>query len=231
MDKTKTPLTKWFLAMHLMGQDKRGCSALRLKRELGIAYDTAWTIAHKIRKAMGDRDAQYMLSGNIEADDGFFGGAHEGSKRGRGTDKHTVEIAVMCTEEYGVRYMKAKVIEHVDKETVTGFAKENIKEGSTVKTDGYPSYRSLSVEGFKHEWRVYDHKDDPGYLRYVHRIISNLKAFILGTYHGLAATHFQRYSDEFCFRLNRRAFQGQLFAHTLNACSAAKPFPRYELCR
>jgi hypothetical protein len=94
MDKSRTELTKWFLAIYLMGQDKRGCSALRLKNELGIAYDTAWTMSHKIRKAMGERDANYLLSGTVEIDDSFFGGAHAGSKRGRGTDKAAVVFGV-----------------------------------------------------------------------------------------------------------------------------------------
>ena len=53
MDITRTPLKKWFLAIYLMGQDKRGCSAMKLKQEVKIAYDTAWTMSHKIRKAMG----------------------------------------------------------------------------------------------------------------------------------------------------------------------------------
>jgi transposase-like protein len=78
MDKTRTPLTKWFLAIYLMGADKRGCSALRLKRELKIAYDTAWTMSHKIRKAMGDRDAMYLLQGSVEMDEGFFRIARRG---------------------------------------------------------------------------------------------------------------------------------------------------------
>ena len=62
MDKSRTSLRKWFLAIYLMSKDKRGCSAMQLKRELKIAYDTAWTISHKIRKAMGNRDENYLLS-------------------------------------------------------------------------------------------------------------------------------------------------------------------------
>ena len=72
MDKSRTPLHKWFLAIYLMSSDKCGCSALRLKQELKIAYDTAWTMSHKIRSAMQERDESYQLSGYIEMDEGFF---------------------------------------------------------------------------------------------------------------------------------------------------------------
>jgi len=66
MDRTRTPLVKWFLAMYLFSKDKRGISALALKSELGIAYNTAWTMSHKIRHAMSRRKGHYMLNGIVE---------------------------------------------------------------------------------------------------------------------------------------------------------------------
>ena len=119
MDKSRTPLTKWFLAIYLMGQDKRGCSALKLKRELGIAYDTAWTMSHKILKAMKDRDAGYLLSGTVDVDDSFFGAARVGGKRGRGTEKTAVVFGVSFDSKGRPEYLKAKVVEAVDGEILT----------------------------------------------------------------------------------------------------------------
>ena len=52
----------------------------------------------------------------------------------------------------------------------------------------------------------------------MHRLISNFKAFVLGTFHGLDSRHLQSYLDEFCYRFNRRKFAGQLFNHLLHAC-------------
>ncbi len=49
---TKLPLTKWFLAMHLLSQTKTGLSAMELKRQLGVKYDTAWMLKHKLLQAM-----------------------------------------------------------------------------------------------------------------------------------------------------------------------------------
>jgi transposase-like protein len=81
-DKTRTPLVKWFLAIYLISNDKRGCSALMLKKELSIRYDTAWTIKHKILSTMKNRDNDYLLSGIAEVDEAFFGGGDENSKKG-----------------------------------------------------------------------------------------------------------------------------------------------------
>lgn len=55
-------------------------------------------------------------------------------------------------------------------------------------------------------------------LRWVHILISNAKAFIAGTYHGLDKGHLQVYLNEFCYRFNRRAWQPQLFGRLLSAC-------------
>jgi Transposase zinc-ribbon domain len=46
------PLEKWFLAIALMINSEKGVSALRLKRELGVGYQTAWYLCHRIREAM-----------------------------------------------------------------------------------------------------------------------------------------------------------------------------------
>ena len=83
-DKTRTPLTKWFLAIYLAAEDKRGFSAMALQRAIGVACFTAWTMLQKIRSAMDERDKRYILDGVIEMDEGFFGGAAKGGKRGRG---------------------------------------------------------------------------------------------------------------------------------------------------
>jgi transposase-like protein len=77
-----TPLAKWFWAVYLAAHDKRGVSALRLKKELQIAYQTAWLMLHKIRRAMGGRDGRYLLAGIAEMDETYLGGPKEGGETG-----------------------------------------------------------------------------------------------------------------------------------------------------
>jgi len=229
MDKSRTPLTKWFLAIYLMGQDKRGCSALKLKGELGIAYDTAWVMSHKIRKAMKDRDADYLLSGTVDMDDSFFGAARVGSKRGRGTDKAAVVFGVSFDRKGRPEYLKAKVVETVDGEVLSAFAKENISPGVLLRSDGLSSYRKLAEAGYIHEPQNFDRAENPEHLKWLHVIVSNAKSFILGTYHGLDSKHLQTYLDEFAFRFSRRFWCDQLFNRILCSCANSSKFTRYDL--
>ena len=74
MHKTRTPLVKWFGVIYLISTDKRGYSALALSRKLDIGIKCAWTMLHKIRNALGGRDAGYQLAGWIQVDEAFFSG-------------------------------------------------------------------------------------------------------------------------------------------------------------
>ena len=69
------PLTAWFWAIYLCATDKRGISAVQLSRTLGICYESAWYLLRRIRSAMRQRDEKYELSGIVEMDDGYVGGA------------------------------------------------------------------------------------------------------------------------------------------------------------
>src|SRR6202158_1570410 len=81
--RTRTPLRKWFAAAWLIGQDKRGVSALFLARELALRYDTAWLMAHKLRHVLSERP-EYPLEGLIEIDESYYGGRGKPESRGRG---------------------------------------------------------------------------------------------------------------------------------------------------
>ena len=231
MEKTRVPLLKWFWAIFMMSTDKRGCSAVQISKELNLCYSTAWFLCHRIRSAMGARDTEYILSGHIEADDAFFGAPTSNGKRGRGTDKTVVLVGLSLNEKGNPEYVKMQVAPDVKGETIVSFATENIERGSTIRSDGYASYNILDNKGFIHDGRICDPVNDPEHLKWLHIVVSNAKAFILGTYHGLGSKHLQRYLDEFCYRFNRRKFTLQHFNRTLFACALASRLPYAELTR
>jgi transposase-like protein len=74
-ESSKVPVSKWLLAMWLMGAGKNGVSALELQRHLGIAYQSAWFMAHRLREAMTREPLSGLLSGTIVADETWVGGA------------------------------------------------------------------------------------------------------------------------------------------------------------
>ena len=94
MHRTHLPLTAWFWAIYLCATDKRGISAVQLSRTLNICYESAWYLLHRIRCAMAQRDENYALFGIVEMDDGYVGGATHNGKRGRGTYKAKIVVAL-----------------------------------------------------------------------------------------------------------------------------------------
>ena len=227
--RTRTPLRLWFWAIFLVARDKRGHSALQLKKELGIPYDRAWLMLHKIRSAMAYRDSRYRLNGVVELDEAYFG-APDPSGKGRGTGRAKALVAVSITEDGKPRFAKIQKVARLDGRRVKRLAADVIAPGTRIRTDGLNSYRCLSKR-YVHEPVVATGKPKDKLLKWVHVAISNAKSFIMGTFHGLDAKHLQRYLDEFCYRFNRRYREAELFDRLLAACAGAPPLTYDELTR
>ncbi|MBW8003803.1 MAG: IS1595 family transposase [Planctomycetes bacterium] len=226
--KTRTPLVKWFWAIYLVSQDKGGVSALRLAKQLELGYKTAWAMLHKIRKAMGQRDSRYTLSGFIEMDDAFFGGASKG-KRGRGAaNKSTVLVMVESKEEHA-GFIAMQKVDSMERSIIEKTVKERIAPAQKIRTDGHKSYSNLNELGHSHDGAPVPSNQASEELPWVHTAISNAKRFILGTYHGVSHKHLQRYLDEFCYRFNRRSWEKQLTDRLMTACVNANPVTFAEL--
>jgi hypothetical protein len=73
----------WFLAMFLLTQSKSGISAMELKRQVGVNYDTTWKMKHKLLQAMKENDDQVPLDGIIQMDDVYWGGEQRGGSTGQ----------------------------------------------------------------------------------------------------------------------------------------------------
>jgi transposase-like protein len=90
-ERSKIPLTKWWLAMHLIGSSKKGISSHQLHRMLGISYKSTWFMMHRIREAM--RIGGFAPMGGegsvVEADETFIGRKEESVKR-RGQERSII---------------------------------------------------------------------------------------------------------------------------------------------
>ena len=98
---TKLGLSVWFLAIYLISQAKTGLSALALKRQLGVSYPSAWLIHHKLMQAMAEREARYVLEGQVQVDDACLGGERSGGKVGRGSQNKVPFVAAVSLSEDG----------------------------------------------------------------------------------------------------------------------------------
>ena len=197
------PLTIWFRAIWQITSQKNGISALGLQRVLGLgSYKTAWAMLHKLRRAMV-RPGRDRLEGVVEVDETYWG-AEEPGAIGRQTELKAL-IAVAVEEDgRGIGRIRLRTIPDATKDTLHGFITQSITPGSTVRTDGLRSY--LGVEGYVHDRQIQsDQEEGEHLLARVHRVISLLKRWLLGTHQGaITHAHLDDYLDEFTFRFNRR---------------------------
>lgn len=207
--RTHLTLQQIVWSMYLFANDKRGCSAVQLQKMLKVNYDTAYYILKRLRAAMHNRDDKYMLEGIVELDDTYVGTSTHGKKRGRGTEKASVIVAVSKTVKGVIRFARMKAVENLKATTFGKFALCHIEAGSDIESDNCASLKRGLAEGYFVHYETYS--PDKNMLMALHTAISNLKALLIGTYHGVTKEHLQEYLDEFVYRFNRRKCGVHLF--------------------
>ncbi|HEY4761541.1 MAG TPA: IS1595 family transposase [Thermoguttaceae bacterium] len=216
---THLPLQKWFLAVSLILNAKKGISARQLARDLEVNKSTAWRMGMQIRKAMAEGAQRQLLQGVVEMDETYVGGKPRkgggggAPKRGRGTRKTpvvgmiqrggNVKARVVRKDKLKAKSLSALVREHVD------------VQNAVLITDEYKGY--LGIKYFM------PHKTINHQLWYVNGDIHTngiesfwalLKRGIVGQYHKVSVRHLPQYLNEFCYRFNHRT-TADLFGLTI----------------
>lgn len=228
--RSKLPLRLWFRAMWWVTGQKQGASALGLQRLLGLgSYRTAWTWQHKLRRAMV-RPGRERLNGWVEVEETYVGGAEQGVRGRKTVTKALVAIAVEVQQDGpGLGRTRMRVVADASARSLLAFVRWAVAPGSTVHTDGWPSYGRLGELGYRHEA---DTQRDPqlagDLLPHAHRVAALFKRWWLGTHQGAIRVHHpDRYLDEFSFRFNRRKSRsrGMLFHRLAQHAAAIGPVP------
>lgn len=207
---TKLPLNKWFLAMYLLTQSKNGMSALALKRNIGVSYNTAWSMKHKIMQVMKEREDRKPLEGFIQLDDAYIGGEKSGGKVGRGSENKTPFIAAIACDDCGHPLrMSLNVVEGFKLTEIARWSKQHLAPGSVVVSDGLACFSAVTAAECLHE-RIITGGGPKSVTKeeftWVNTMIGNVKNSISGTYHSIGGNHkhLPRYLAEFSYRFNRR---------------------------
>jgi len=207
-DSTKLPLTKWFLAIHLLTQAKTGLSALSLKRQIGVSYNTAWGMKQKLMQVMKERDDSKVLRGIVQLDDVYWGGEHRGGKPGRGSENKTPFVAAVSIDDQGHPIaMNMNVVEGFRSKEIARWAKRHLTADCLVVSDGLACFNAVTEAGCKHESIVTGGGPECVTLEsftWVNTAIGNVKRAMSGVYHAIHPKHLPRYLAEFCYRFNRR---------------------------
>ena len=202
MHRSHLPLRKWFLAIYLMCESKKGMSANQLKRTLGVQYKTAWHLCHRIREAMGnDPFTGPTLVGVVEVDETMIGGKAKGENWR--DNKQWVAGAV----ERGGR-IRLERIPNIKKPTIHDFVRRTISdEAEAIYTDELASHIGVETPARRHE--TVNHSADEWVVGDVHTnsvegVWSLFKRSIVGSFHKMSVKHMDRYLEELEWRFNNR---------------------------
>jgi transposase-like protein len=221
------PLSKWYMAIALMVDAKKGKSALELKRNLGVNYRTAWYLAHRIREAMNEPDG-LKLTGTVEIDETYIGGKHRGHK-----GKLKSKDVVLGIRQRGGPLKLVQITDNKANTLYEAVAKHVDTNTDRIMTDdaGAYNFRLTKFHNIPHSKIKHSRKQ---YVRgevhtnTVESAFSLLKRAVTGTYHQLSIKHLQRYLNEFSYRFNRRE-DADMFEQTVERMAGIGAMPYSKL--
>lgn len=222
-EDTRLPLQKWFLAITLIINAKKGISARQLSRDLKVNKDTAWSMAMRIREGMKDNGT--LLQGVVEMDETYVGGKprkenkkdddDKGAPRGRGTKK--TPVVGMVERDGSVKAQKVDK-RALNSKNLNDLIRKNVNpEQSVLISDEYRGYRKVS-QILKHYTinHQLNYVDGEIHTNTIESFWAIVKRGIIGQFHKVSKEYLDFYLDEFCFRYNRRkANQTETFNEVL----------------
>lgn len=232
-EASNLPLPKWFIAISLVMNAKKGISSRQLARHISVTKDTAWYVQKRLQSAMKNKENK-LLKGLIEADETYIGGnVKNRSKKLRAKLKeqgklnssgmmHKIPVVGLLERSGKV---VANVIIHADTKTLKPIIRDKVDRKSIIISDGFGAYRGLEKEYKGHE--VVNHLQNE-YVRGVFHT-NNIEGFwslvkrgIVGQYHKITKKYLQNYLDEFCFKYNYKTHTNIFEFFISNAVTTSK---------
>jgi transposase-like protein len=224
------PLWKWFLAVYMLCESKKGVSANQLKRMLGVSYKTAWYLCHRIRQAMtvGLKVEGKLRKGVVEMDDTRIGGE---AQKWRPIPQKTYVVG-MVERDGRLRF---QVVSDLSSKTLSITARKHVsKDIELIITDEWAAYVNAIGPYYTGKLRRIKHKrqyvDGTIHTNSIENAFSLLKRGITGSWHHVSAKHLQRYLDEMSFRFSERK-NPRLFSDTLTELVNTNPLTFKALTR
>lgn len=204
-ERSKVPLNKWLLAVHLLCASKKAISSHQVHRMLGVTYKSAWFMTHRIREAMKSGSTGLLGAGGgvVEADETYWGNKGKQRKGARGYD-HKMKV-VSLVERGGQK--RTVVVSSVNAKTLTAVLDKNVCKSAHLMTDEHAGYTKAGKEYASHGVTAHtrgEYARGDVHSNTVESSFSLLKRGLIGTFHHVGEQHLQRYVTEFDFRWNHR---------------------------
>lgn len=190
MERSRTPLTKWFTAIYYISNPHRGINAVALQHLLHVTYKTAWSMLHAIRQAMSHDENLPPLSGQVqihgatltlwEAGIGFFVAPTTPS----------VLVGLSLTPEGKPACVRMQAISSSN------------YEGGQPSAETFADFRSFHLAPEDQISSLECKRYGPRKLKKGWSLVRQTAEWLNSTFHGIGSKYRQRYLNEFCCRMN-----------------------------
>ena len=207
---SKIPVRTWLFVIFEMCSSKNGVSAREIERKYDLTPKSAWFMTHRIREAMKRHPVSDLLSGEVVADETWFGGEPKNRSKGdprrvgtRGATDKTPIVTLVSRETGEVR---SRAVPNVDGTTLARVLRENVDPKAThLQTDEWGGYLPFARQLAAHS--AVNHRDaeyvrDGVTTNQAENFFSQLKRSLHGTHHHVSREHLDRYLAEFDFRFS-----------------------------
>lgn len=222
------PLVKWFIAVTLLTNAKKGMSAAQLQRDLKVSYQTAWYVFHRVREALKSEGG--LFGGQVEMDETYIGGKFDARRHEVRVDhKQPVMGVLQRTNEAKHSQVRAFLVSDRSRSTIAQAVKDHVASDAAIYTDEWSGYRHLKQT---HDHQIVIHSRGEYVRGQVHTntvegFWSLFERQLIGQHHWVSVKHLQRYLDERCWSYNNRSEEDLFRAVIIRlAITAALPYAK-----
>jgi transposase-like protein len=229
-EDSNVPLSKWFLAVYLIGSHKKGISSYQVAKDCGVSQKTGWFMLHRIREIMRDKREDIKLTNVVEVDETWCGGKVKNMNKERRAKLRTGnngtaqnKTMVMGMIERGGKLKLIALGQEMGKNIMQPIVKANALPQANLITDSSTNYEGLNNDFASHE--IVNHANDEYvrdgniYTNTIEGAFSMLKRSLIGIYHQCTPIHLPRYCSETEYRYNTRKMKDpSRFAYLLQNC-------------
>jgi transposase-like protein len=223
--RSHLPLEKWFEAVAMILEAKKGMSALQVCRHLGIKeknYKPIWHLCHRIREATKETG---LLTGEVEADETFL--TPRKPRKGKPYVKKEKNDVVLGMRQRDGQLRLVPVAD-AKMDIIGPVLSEHISpDVETIYTDDAATYAIYLGRNFPGKHKIINHTkhfvSGRTHTQHIENAFSLLKRGVYGTFHKVSIKHLGRYCNEFSYRFNRRESQAEMFEETVKGLLNGKP--------
>ena len=225
----KLPLKKLLKAMVIFATNVKGISASALGRLLGVAYQTAFVLLHKLRESIMERADKNKLDGLVHIDGAHVSGrirkprVKKKATQTQARDRvpasanafHPNRRIVMVLREVDQRDHKGairtivEVVPAESAEWAKKLADKYVKHGATVMTDEHPAYGQFAAK-FKHatvNHSIEFSTDEGVNNNHAESFFSRMRRMVFGQVHRVTPKYMLDYVTEVAWREDWRRIQ------------------------